>query len=88
MSMSSGSITSSMPTIDDTDTLPSLTPPSTPMCEWQSMMPGMTYLPAASITVAPLGTETLRPTSAILPLRIRIEPLSIVPCETVRIVAF
>ena len=55
MSMSSGSSTSSTPTIDVTDTLPSLTPPSTAMCEWQSMMPGMTNLPAASITVAPLG---------------------------------
>ena len=39
--------------------------PSDPaMCEWQSMMPGITYCPPASIMVAPAGTITFSPISA------------------------
>src|SRR6266404_3440670 len=53
------------------------------------MMPGVTYLPVASMTRA-FGSRafTFGPTSAILPSRIRIDPLLIVPCEAVIMVAF
>ena len=74
--------------IDETEMLPSLTLPSMAMCEWQSMMPGMTNWPAASMTLAPLGALIDEPTSAIFPSLMRIEPCSTVPCETVRMVAF
>jgi hypothetical protein len=53
MSGSVGSSTSSTAAIDDTATLDSLTSPSIAMCEWQSMMPGMTKPPPASITRGP-----------------------------------
>src|SRR6266567_3432246 len=78
-----------MRTIAVTESEPSFTLPSTPVCEWQSMMPGVTYLPVASMTRA-FGSRafTFGPTSAILPSRIRIEPLLIVPCEAVIMVAF
>src|SRR5271170_6436901 len=85
--MSSGFRTSPTLTIELTATLPSFTLPSTAICEWQSMMPGMTYMPVASITVAPAGTFTLLPTLEILPSRIRMDPSSIVPFVTVRMVA-
>src|SRR5580704_3536264 len=75
-------------TMDETETLPSFTLPSTAMCEWQSMMPGITYWPAASITCASFGALTEGPTSAILPSLIRMEPCSMIPWETVRMVAF
>src|SRR5271156_4195826 len=88
MSMSSGLRTSAMLTMEDTEMLPSLTLPSTAMCEWQSTMPGITYWPAASKTWASLGALMEVPTSAILPSLIRTEPCSMVPCETVRMVAF
>ena len=52
------------------------------------MIPGITNLPVASITLAPRGTVTFRPTSAIFPSRMSTEPFSIVPLATVRIVAF
>src|ERR1700688_1487470 len=52
------------------------------------MMPGITNCPLASITSAPWGLAMDWPISAILPSRIRIEPCSIVPCDTVSIVAF
>src|SRR5271170_24736 len=74
--------------MEETETLPSFTLPSTAMCEWQSMIPGITYWPAASITCASFGALTEVPTSAILPSLIRMEPCSMVPCETVRMVAF
>jgi len=45
--MSSESNTSAMFTIEDTETEPSLTLPSTAMCEWQSMMPGVNELAGA-----------------------------------------
>src|SRR5437868_14877492 len=51
-------------------------------------MPGMTNWPAASITCALEGAFTLAPTSVIFPSFIRTEPCSMVPCETVMIVAF
>jgi hypothetical protein len=75
-----------MPTIEETETLPSLML-SAAMCEWQSMMPGITYWPPASITLAPAGTVILVPTSAILPSRIRMEAFGIVPFVTVNTVA-
>src|SRR5580704_3350331 len=75
-------------TIEETETLPSLTLPSTAMCEWQSMMPGMTNWPATSNTWASFGALMDVPTSAILLSLIRMEPCSMVPCETVRMVAF
>src|SRR6266849_5158135 len=49
---------------------------------------GMTYWPAASMTCAFCGAFTDWPTSAILPSLMRIEPCSMAPCETVRMVAF
>ncbi len=51
------------------------------------MMPGITYWLAASMMVAPCGSITFSPTSAILPSFTRIEPLK-VPFETVITVAF
>ena len=45
----------------------SLTSPSSAECEWGSMMPGVSYLPSASITVADEGAVTVAPTAAILP---------------------
>ena len=39
-----------MPTMEETETVPSLMA-SAMMCEWQSMMPGITYLPAPSINL-------------------------------------
>src|SRR4051812_47889040 len=86
--MSSGLMMSLISTIEETETLPSLMPPSPPMCEWQSMMPGMTYCPPASITVAPAGSITFSPTAAIFPLVTTMEPCLIVPWVTVMIVAF
>src|SRR5208282_5701806 len=85
--MSSGFKTSPIPTIELTATLPSLTPPSTAMCEWQSMIPGVTNMPVASMTVAPAGTFTLLPTWAILPSRMMMVPFSMAPFVTVRMVA-
>src|SRR5208282_2681057 len=86
--MSSGFKTSPTLTMELTATLPSFTLPSTAMCEWQSMIPGVTNIPEASITVAPAASFTFFPTSAILPSRIRIDPCSMVPFVTVRMVAF
>ncbi len=51
------------------------------------MIPGVTYIPVASTTVALRGASSPRPTAAILPLRIRTSPPSIVPFVTVMIVA-
>jgi hypothetical protein len=58
------------------------------MCEWQSMMPGETKRPVASMTSAPDGTVTFRPTSAIRPARMRTVPSAMTPLVTVRIVAW
>ena len=68
--------------MEETDTLPSLTPPSTAICEWQSMMPGITYWLAASIFTASAGTMTFSPASTILPSRMTIEPMKL-PLVTV-----
>src|SRR5260370_34554450 len=75
-----------MPTIEETETLPSLML-SAAMCEWQSIVPGIRNLPVASMTVAPAGAVIFGPTSAILPSRMRTEPWN-VPFVTVRTVAF
>src|ERR1035438_1699268 len=83
--MSSGLSTSSMPTMEDTATAPSLML-SAAMCEWQSMMPGITNWPPASITRAPSGTSTFSLASRILPSRIRMDPWK-VPLVTVSTVA-
>src|ERR1035438_8675926 len=81
--MSSGLMMSRMFTIEETETLPSLIPPSPAMCEWQSMMPGIRYCPPASITVAPCGTITFSPTSRILPSFTTTEPLNVPLLPTV-----
>src|SRR5713101_1025173 len=86
MAIDRGFMTSETPTIDDTETELSLIA-SSMMCEWQSMMPGMTYLPEPSRMVAPAGAAILSPMAAIFPSWRRIEPL-IVPLVTVKIVAF
>src|ERR1044071_3485296 len=85
----SGSMMSRMRTMAVTESVPSLMLPSPAVCEWQSMMPGVTHLPVASMTLA-FGSRALTfgPTSTILPSRIRIEPFLIVPCEAVMMVAF
>ena len=72
--------------MEETETLPSLMD-SAAMCEWASMMPGITNIPSASITSAPAGTSTLAPTSAIFPSRIRIAPGDRIPPVTVSTVA-
>ena len=51
-----GSSTSAMPTIELTVVPPSLIA-SFAMCEWQSMIPGVMYLPVTSITCAPAGNR-------------------------------
>ncbi len=82
-----GSMTSWMRAIEVTESEPSLTLPSMAMCEWQSMIPGVTNLPVPSTTVAVGDAFTSLPTSAILPFRISTEPFSIVPCVIVMTVA-
>src|SRR5215510_2662637 len=81
--------TSRCRTIAETETEPSLMSSS---AEWEcaSMIPGVTYIPVASMTLAfgPALTSLFLPTAAILPSRIRTEPFSITPCEAVMIVAF
>src|SRR5271157_2045222 len=86
MEMSSGLMMSWISTIDETETLPSLMPPSPAMWEWQSMMPGMTYCPPASMMVAPLGSRTFSPISAILPSLTTMEPFML-PWVTVMMLA-
>ena len=41
------------------------------------MIPGVTNLPPASMTVVPAGTSTAAPTATILPSRTRIVPFGI-----------
>ena len=48
-----------------------------PMCEWLSIIPGITSLPAASMMRAPAGVRTDVPMAVILPFSIKIEPLRI-----------
>src|SRR5262245_551076 len=89
MLMSVSSTTSFIRTIAETETEPSLTE-SSALCECASIIPGVTYIPVASMTLAfaPARTSPFLPTAAILPSRIRIDPPSITPCEAVMIVAF
>jgi len=47
------------------------------MCEWASMMPGVTHLPWPSMTSAPAGGARLAPTATILPWSKTTVPLSI-----------
>src|SRR3954464_2263237 len=63
--------------------LPSLSafPPGaayTPRCEWSSMIPGVTYLPAPSIISASAGALTVAPIAAIFPFWSRMAPFLIV----------
>src|SRR5438093_9891149 len=51
------------------------------------MIPGMTYWPFASITVAPSGVATWGPISAILPSRMTTDPLGRAGRETGRMTA-
>ena len=85
--MSSGLMTSSIPTIADTDTEPSLMA-SAAICEWQSMMPGIKCWPVASMILAPDGTMTFSPTSVILPSTMMTEPMNLPALPMVQIVAF
>src|SRR6516225_12102443 len=57
-------------------------------CECESMMPGVRYLPPASITVAEAGAFTNSPTAAILPSFIYTLPFLMFPCVTVMTTAF
>src|ERR1043165_3553771 len=66
---------------------PSLTA-SIIVCEWGSMMPGMTYLPVASMTFAPAGADRFLPSCAIFPFCSRTSVFSRRPLVTVRTVAF
>src|SRR5437763_11496956 len=86
MLMSVSLMTSRVRTIAETESVPSLMA-SSAVCEWASMMPGVTYMPVASMTLAFGPAVTSLPTATILPLRMRIEPFSIVPCDAVIIVA-
>ena len=70
-----------------TESVPSFTA-SLAMCECGSMMPGMTNLPVASITVAPAGAAMFLPTCAILPPESSTSVLASVPRVTVITVAF
>ena len=54
-----------------------------PMLVEDSIQPGVTILPAASITFAPAGTCTSAPTAAIFPPRRTIVPRSIAGPDTV-----
>src|SRR4029078_9831430 len=50
----------------------------TPRCECTSIIPGVTYLPPPSMTVAPGGGSTVAPTARIFPSANAIAPLRIV----------
>src|SRR5256885_13256563 len=56
------------------------------MWECVSMIPGVTYLPVPSMTIASDGAVTLAPTCAILPFTSNTDPLRIVGPAAVRIV--
>ena len=87
IAMSSGFSTSPMPVIELTAVAPSLIA-SFAMCECASMMPGDTNLPVAVDDLrARRESATLAPTAAILPSRITIVPLLMVPREAVTSVA-
>ena len=79
MFQSSGLITSPIRTSAVMLCVPSLTSPSIAVCEWQSMMPGVTCLPAPSTTRAPAGGGIEPPALTIFPPTARRSPFSIVP---------
>lgn len=58
---------------------------TSPTCTAESIRPGVTDFPAASITCAPAGVVTFAPTAAMRPPRIRIVPRSIAGPDTGRI---
>src|SRR5687767_4859521 len=60
----------------------------TPMCECVSTIPGVTNLPAPSITIASAGASTDAPTAAILPSRSRIAPFTMRGPTAVQMVTF
>src|SRR5690348_15676820 len=66
----------------------SLTSLSSAMWEWESMMPGVRYLPPASMTAASAGAVRLSPTAAILPSWMRTLPFLMLPWVTVMTTAF
>src|ERR1051325_2475516 len=57
------------------------------MCEWTSMIPGVTYFPVPSITKASAGAVTAVPTATIFPSRSNTEPFASVGPTAVMIVA-
>ena len=75
-----------MSVIELTAVAPSLMA-SLPICECASIRPGVTNLPVPSTMVAPDGICTLAPIAVILPSRITIVPLLMVPFDTVMRVA-
>ena len=79
-------MTSRMVTMDDTFTAPSLMA-SAAMWEWESMMPGVTYLPVPSTTWAPPDACRWVPTAAIFPFRMRMSASVRVPWDAVITVA-
>src|SRR5689334_24649679 len=87
MLMSVGLRTSRIRTIDVTDNEPSLIA-SAIVCECGSMIPGMTYLPVASITWAPAGAVRFLPIWAIFPFCSNTSVFCRVPLVTVSTVAF
>ena len=60
---------------------PSFTSPSTAVCEWASMMPGVTCLPFPSTSTAPEGAERFFPTAATRPLTTRTSAFSRIPAD-------
>ena len=87
MVMSRGFSTSRVRVIDVTENAPSLIASSIE-CEWQSIMPGVTNLPVASITLTPAGALIPFPIFVIFPFCTRISVCSSVPRTAVITVAF
>ena len=80
-----------MRTIAEEGRVPSLTPPRIILWLWQSMRPGVTCIPFAPMIMPSKdsGGDSLRPTSTMRPLAMRMEPLVITPSGPhVQIVAF
>ena len=57
----------------------SFTPPSVPMCEWQSIIPGEMCFPARSTSFASFGASTSEPKATIFPSLTSIEAFSNTP---------
>ena len=62
--------------------------PAMAMWVWESIRPGTTKRPAASITFTPAGGAILRPIWRMIPPRTRMSPFAMIPFVTVRIVPF